>query len=206
MSIRPLSASPATAAKRRWAKNPPILKSGRHPSEFYAQLWNTLKAGEAWSGRFINRAKDGRIFIEEATISPVSDRSGKIINFVAVKRDVTHETELQEQLHQSQKMDAIGRLAGGVAHDFNNMLMVIVSYADLIESSLPMDDPLRQSHRQILRAAQRSSALTHQLLAFSRKQVLDAPSSRLQRHLLGNQQHGSPLISENIDLRCNLAA
>ncbi len=96
-------------------------------------------------------------------------------------------------------MDAIGRLAGGVAHDFNNMLMVIVSYADLLESSLPENDPLRTLHRQILRAAQRSSSLTRQLLAFSRKQVL-APqildcnvilsetSSMVRRHHLGEHR------------------
>ena len=129
-------------------KNPSVLKSGRHSREFYAQLWSTLKAGEAWSGRFTNRAKDGASFVEEATIAPVFDRSGTIVNFVAVKRDVTQETELHEQLHQSQKMDAIGRLAGGVAHDFNNMLMVIVSYAELLANSLPENDPLRSHTRR----------------------------------------------------------
>ena len=187
-------------------KNPSILKSGRHPREFYTQLWNTLKSGEAWSGRFINRAKDGRIFVEEATIAPIFDRSGQIVNFVAVKRDVTQETELHEQLHQSQKMDAIGRLAGGVAHDFNNMLMVIVSYAELLANSLPESDPLRSHTAQILRAAQRSASLTRQLLAFSRKQVLAPQVLDCNAIVSETSSMVRRLISENIDLRCNLAA
>jgi PAS domain S-box-containing protein len=187
-------------------KKPSVLKSSRHPREFYAQLWDTLKSGEAWSGRFINRAKDGRIFVEEATIAPIFDRSGTIVNFVAVKRDVTQETELHEQLHQSQKMDAIGRLAGGVAHDFNNMLMVIVSYAELLASSLPESDPLRSHTAQILRAAQRSASLTRQLLAFSRKQVLAPQVLDCNSIVSETSSMVRRLISENIDLRCNLAA
>ena len=186
-------------------KKPSLLKSGRHPREFYTQLWNTLKSGEAWSGRFTNRAKDGRLFVEEATIAPIFDRSGKIANFVAVKRDVTQETELHEQLHQSQKMDAIGRLAGGVAHDFNNMLMVIVSYAELLANSLPETDPLRSHTAQILRAAQRSASLTRQLLAFSRKQVLAPQVLDCNSIVSETSSMVRRLISENIELRCNLA-
>ncbi len=125
---------------------------------------------------------------------------------MAVKRDVTQEIELQEQLHQSQKMDAIGRLAGGVAHDFNNMLMVIVSYADLMASSCPNDDPLRKHTEQILHAAQRSAALTRQLLAFSRKQVLAPQVLDCNAILLETSSMVRRLISENIDLRCDLCA
>jgi two-component system, cell cycle sensor histidine kinase and response regulator CckA len=186
-------------------QNPRLLKSGRHCKEFYTALWDTLKAGESWSGQFINRAKNGRLYTEEATISPVVNRSGEVINYVAVKRDVTLETELQEQLHQSQKMDAIGRLAGGVAHDFNNMLMVIVSYADLLASSLPDHDPGRKHIDQILSAARRSTALTRQLLAFSRKQVLAPHILDCNAILLETSSMVSRLISENIDLKCDLA-
>ncbi len=186
-------------------KNPRVLKSGHQSNEFYAAIWAALTAGESWNGRFINRAKNGRLFTEEVTISPVANRRGEIVNYVAVKRDVTLETELQEQLHQSQKMDAIGRLAGGVAHDFNNMLMVIVSYADLIESSLPEEDPLHQYIRQILSAAQRSSALTNQLLAFSRKQVLEPQILNCNIIISETISMIRRIIPERIDLRCNLA-
>jgi two-component system cell cycle sensor histidine kinase/response regulator CckA len=102
-------------------------------------------------------------------------------------------------------MDAIGRLAGGVAHDFNNMLMVIVSYADLIANSLPDDDPLRKHTSQILRAAERSAGLTRQLLAFGRKQVLAPQILNCNLIVTETSSMVRHLISENIDLRCNLA-
>ncbi len=186
-------------------QNPRVLKSGKHSTEFYTALWSSLKAGEPWTGRFVNRSKNGRLFTEEATITPVLNRAGQVINYVAVKRDVTLETELQEQLHQSQKMDAIGRLAGGVAHDFNNMLMVIISYADLIESSLPPEDPLRKHTAQVTRAAQRSSALTRQLLAFSRKQVLAPQILNCNTIIAETSSMVRRLISEDIELQCELA-
>jgi two-component system, cell cycle sensor histidine kinase and response regulator CckA len=186
-------------------KNPRILSSGRQSPEFYPQLWSVLKSGEAWSGRFVNRARNGRLFTEEATISPVLDRSGQVVNYVAVKRDVTLETELQEQLNQAQKMDAVGRLAGGVAHDFNNMLMVIISYAELAAHSIPEEDPLHGHLTQILRAANRSSALTRQLLAFSRKQILAPQVLDCNAIVLETSSMVRRLISENIDLQCQLA-
>lgn len=185
--------------------NPRILKSGRHSQEFYIQLWNSLKAGEGWNGRFIDKAKNGRLFTAETTISPVVNRNGEIINYVAVQRDVTLEIESQEQLQQSRKMEAIGRLAGGVAHDFNNMLMVIVSYADLLANSMPEDEPMRKHTGQILRAAQRASSLTRQLLAFSRKQVLEPQVLDCNSILVETSSMVRRLISENIELKCDCA-
>ena len=103
-------------------QNPRILKSGRQDAEFYRRMWEVLTSGNVWSGHFFNRRKDGAVYEEEATISPVRDATGAIVNFVAVKRDVTREKQLEAQMHQAQKMEAIGQLAGGVAHDFNNIL------------------------------------------------------------------------------------
>ncbi len=185
-------------------KNPRVLKSGRQSAEFYVTLWERLRAGESWTGRFVNRMKSGRLYTEEATISPVVNRSGEIINYVAVKRDVTRELELQEQLLQSRKMDAVGRLAGGVAHDFNNMLMVILSYAELLASDLDEGDPRRKHTDQILRAAERSSALTRQLLAFSRKQVFAPRVLDCNSILTETSSMVRRLIGENIELTCDL--
>ena len=113
---------------------------------------------------------------------------------------------MQERLQQSQKMDAIGRLAGGVAHDFNNMLMVIVSYAEMAQQSLEEDDPARASIAQVLRAANRSFSLTRQLLAFSRKQVLAPQVLDCNAILTETSSMVRRLISENIELRCELAS
>ena len=113
-------------------QNPRILKSGKHDNAFYRQMWETLTQGKVWSGRIINKKKNGALYEEEMTISPIRDSAGKIINYVAVKRDVTQEVALEEQLRQVQKMESIGQLAGGVAHDFNNILTVIQGNASLL--------------------------------------------------------------------------
>ena len=97
-----------------------MLDSGGHDDAYYATLWQTITRSETWQGHFVNRRKDGSLYEEEATISPIRDGGGTIVNFVVVKRDVTQEVALQTQLRQAQKMDAVGMLAGGVAHDFNN--------------------------------------------------------------------------------------
>jgi two-component system, cell cycle sensor histidine kinase and response regulator CckA len=153
-------------------QNPRILKSGHQDAAFYRRMWETLARGEVWKGRLVNRRKDGTLFQEDATIGPVRDASGRLVNYVAVKRDVTTEMRLERQLIQAQKMEAIGRLAGGVAHDFNNLLGVIVGYGEIVRRKLRDDDPLAGKVEQILKAAERAAGLTRQLLAFSRQQVL----------------------------------
>jgi two-component system cell cycle sensor histidine kinase/response regulator CckA len=153
-------------------QNPRILKSGTQDAGFYHRMWDTLRRGEVWHGRFVNKRKDGTHYEEDATISPVRDTAGKIVNYVAVKRDVTRETQLENQLRQAQKMQAVGRLAGGIAHDFNNILMAILGYSDMAMKALPASDPVRKLIEEVHAAGTRAAALTRQLLAFSRKQVL----------------------------------
>jgi PAS domain S-box-containing protein len=102
-------------------ENPRILKSGVHDEAFYREMWRTITAGEVWHGELVNRRKDGSHWQEEMTITPVPNEGGRIGHFIAIKRNVTEHRQLEEQLRHSQKMEAVGRLAGGVAHDFNNV-------------------------------------------------------------------------------------
>ena len=120
----------------------------------------------------VNKRKDGALFTEEAAISPVFDAKGRLINYVAVKRDITHQIQLEEQFAQAQKMESIGRLAGGVAHDFNNMLTIILSYTQMAMKELGPSNPIHQNLQQVLNAAKRSAEITRQLLAFARKQTI----------------------------------
>ncbi|OGV81099.1 MAG: hypothetical protein A3K18_09205 [Lentisphaerae bacterium RIFOXYA12_64_32] len=176
-------------------QNPRFLKSDKQDAEFYRRLWAALTAGQVWSGRMINKRKDGRLYEEEASISPVRDVEGKIINYVAVKRDVTQEVLLESQFRQAQKMEAVGRLAGGVAHDFNNLLMGIMGYAELCRGRIEPGHPIRGWLDEITRDAERSAAITRQLLAFASKQTIapkvidlnDAVESMLKllRRLIG---------------------
>ena len=154
-------------------QNPRILKSGAQGVEFYGHLWDTVVSGRTWRGRLVNRRKDGRTFTEEASISPVRDASGDIKSFVAVKRDISGELDLQARFLQSQKLESVGRLAGGVAHDFNNLLTVILSAGEDLRQAIRAGrttDP--EEIDEILVAGRRAADLTRQMLAFARKQVI----------------------------------
>lgn len=187
-------------------QNPRMLKSGRHDEVFYRQLWATLQSGEAWHGHLINRKKDGSLYTEEATISPVYGQGGVIVNYVAVKRDVTRELRREEQLRQAQKMEAVGRLAGGVAHDFNNLLTAISGYTGLLLARFPNPaDPIRQDLEQIQKAGERAASLTRQLLAFSRKQVLQPEVIDLNGTVADMDDMLRRLLGEDIDIRTDLA-
>jgi PAS domain S-box-containing protein len=177
---------------------PRVLKSGQHDDAFYAELWKTLLAGEVWAGHLINRRKDGRLYEEEATISPVRDRDGRLVNFVAVKRDATEQTALQAQLRQSQKMEAVGQLAGGVAHDFNNLLQALMSTLELLRAY--GDDPERRSLAisEVETYVKRGSSLTRQLLLFSRRGVTRRERLELNDVVRETSSLLGRLVRENI--------
>lgn len=180
--------------------NPRLLKSDKHDDAFYSEMWSTLQRGEPWSGQIINRRKDGSLFTEEAVISPVRDRTGTTVSYVAVKRDITENLRLEEQLRQAQKMESVGRLAGGVAHDFNNMLTVIIGHTQLAMLTLDESHPLFQRLTDIHQAADRAADLTRQLLAFARKQTITLQVLDLNKTVEGMLNMLRRLIGENITL------
>jgi two-component system, cell cycle sensor histidine kinase and response regulator CckA len=150
-------------------QNPRILRSGHTPKEQYAILWETIKAGKEWRGEFQNKKKDGDLFWEQASISPIRDASGATTHFLAVKEDITKRKMLELQLWQAQKMESIGTLASGVAHDFNNILGIILGYASLLVQK-PMDSSKLHAYAEsIVKAADRGAALVRQILTFARK-------------------------------------
>jgi PAS domain S-box-containing protein len=316
-------------AEEALGQNPRILKSDRTPPEVHRAMWETIAAGRVWQGELCNRKKDGTLFWESASISPVRDEQGVTTSYVAVKeditdrkraaeklakseiyfrslienaqdvivvidaggdllfmspaverilgrppeqfvgknafefihpedaagiqaalrrvvddpelpqtvvfrfrhangswrtlegigkllaaegspravvnvRDVTESRALEEQLRQSQKMEAVGRLAGGIAHDFNNLLTTILGYAELAVGRLKPEDPSRLELSEIDKAAQRAGDLTRQLLAFSRKQVLELRVIDLNQVVSDTEKMLRRLIGEDIDLVVSL--
>ncbi len=181
-------------------KTPRILKSGVHSEDFYKKMWTTLLKGETWSGRITNKRKDGSLYEELATISPVYDDEGHISHFVAVKHDMTWEMEKELQLQQAQKMEAIGRLAGGIAHDFNNMLAIIQLNAELARDLAANDKDLLPMLEQILDSTKRSARLTQQLLSFARQQKHDPKPTDLNKAVQDTLKMLRRLIGENITL------
>jgi len=184
-------------------KNPRIFHSGQQDDDLYKTMWETLSCGKIWQGVLVNKKKDGTIITEETTISPVHDTAGTIINYVAVKRDITLELSLKAQFDQAQKMESVGRLAGGVAHDFNNMLGVILGYTELALEQVGTDHLIFADLQEIRSAAERSADLTRQLLAFSRQQTIAPKVLDLSQTIAGMLNMLGRLIGEDIKLVFN---
>jgi PAS domain S-box-containing protein len=151
-------------------RNPNILKSGVHDQQFYASMWQTLINKQVWRGRLTNRRKNGTLYKEDVTISPVLDGFGEVINYVALKRDVTREELLEQQLQQGMKMEALGALAGGIAHDFNNILAAMIGYGEMAKDRLAPDHPAVKDLEQVLVGGDRAVDLVKQILTFSREE------------------------------------
>jgi len=187
-------------------QNPRILKSGRHDAEFYRQMWDVLKRGEVWHGRLTNKRKDGTLFEEEATISPLRDAGGKVVNYVAVKRDITREVQLEAQFRQSQKMEAIGTLAGGVAHDFNNILAIIQMQAGLLKGVGKLSPDQLKYADEIGLTVERAAALTRQLLLFSRREAPQSNDLDLNKSIGTMTNMLRRILGEDIGFQLKLSA
>jgi PAS domain S-box-containing protein len=153
-------------------RNPRLLKSGVHPPEVYAEMWRAIVARRSWQGELTNRRKDGSHFETSITISPIVDNQERLTHFVGILRDITAHKALERQLLQAQKMQSVGTLAGGVAHEFNNLLAGINGYAALGLREQGLTPTLKEFLQQVVDLSERAALLTRQLLAFARKPAL----------------------------------
>ena len=155
---------------------------------------------------FKNKRKDGSFFEEEATISPVRDSSGNIVNYVAVKRDVTQEIQLQKQFQQAQKMEAIGTLAGGIAHDFNNLLQVMLGYSELLLAEKDRNHPEYGDLQKIFQTAKNGADLVQRLLMFSRKSEPKPVPMDMNKQIVQVEKLLRRTIPRMIDIRLDLSS
>ena len=143
-----------------------LLKSGVHDDAFYRRIWTTILAGRVWSGEMVNRKKDGSLYPEQLTITPVEDDRGEIHHFIAIKRDLTEEKAREKEAFRNQRLESIGTLAGGIAHDLNNALTPILISVDLLRSSI-QDDVNQHYLSNIEISATRSAEMVRQVLNFA---------------------------------------
>jgi PAS domain S-box-containing protein len=174
-----------------------VVDQLKEPDKFIAKIHDLYSRPEAESYDLVE-FKDGRVFERYSQPQRIA---GEIVGRVWSYRDVSERKRLEQQLRQAQKMEAVGRLAGGIAHDFNNLLNVIIGYTYLLQSRLKPGDPLRANVEQVVQAADRATALTRQLLAFSRKQVLQLEVLDVNDVVAGMGKMLPRLIGEDIDLR-----
>jgi PAS domain S-box-containing protein len=161
-----------------------------------------ISRGEWIKEQIVHRKKDGTIFPVEITAGLLDLPNRKYI--LAIDRDVTERVELEAKLRHASKMEAIGRLAGGVAHDFNNLLTAMIGYTDILAQQLPPTGPEIEKLGRIAQAAKRAAELTHQLLAFSRKQMLEVKVLDCNEIILDLEEMLRRLIREDIELTITL--
>ncbi len=196
---------------------------GRHVDDAYAdpQVWfeaihpddrasvaaqiAALPAEEQRSATFRIRRPDGTMRWVHGRVFPILDDREQLHRLVVLVEDVTEVRQAEEQLCQAQKMEAVGRLAGGVAHDFNNLLVVIEGYARLIAEDLDPSHPAQEGLGEILAAARSAAGLTRQLLAFSRRQILQPQVLDVNRMLSRGKSMLRRVIGEDITLAVNLS-
>jgi len=149
-----------------------ILDGPGTDASLIARMHEHLRRGETIRAEVLQYTREGREYWAELVVVPVHDSTGEHTHWVSVHRDVSERKQLEGQLFQAQKMEAVGRLAGGVAHDFNNVLTAISGFSELLLEELPAGEGPHEEVQQIKAAAERATGLTRQLLAFSRKQIL----------------------------------
>jgi len=187
-------------------RNCRFLQGKETSPEAIAAVREAIKGEHPCSVEILNYRKDGTKFWNSLVISPVRDDRGKLLHFVGVQTDVTERIILEQALHQSQKMESVGQLAGGVAHDFNNLLTVILGDCEFLESDVTLSGESRKLANEIHRTADKAAALTRQLLAFSRKQILQPKVLDLNEVLVRVGKMLGRLIGEDIMLKTNLSS
>lgn len=169
--------------------------------QFRRHLFSAVeKRGFLHLFEFQMKRKDGTIFPTEHSVTPLEDEQGNRTGWVSVVRDITEHKRLEEQLRYSQRMETVGRLAGGVAHEFNNLLMAITGYASLAIDTLRLDDPVREDLEQIVKIAEQGANLTRQLLALGRRQIIAPRVINLNDLILNMDKMLRRLLGDDIEL------
>lgn len=189
------------SAEEAIGQRPSIMKSGQTPEAIYKKMWANITSGSTWEGELLNRKKNGDLFWERVYISPLCNKQDEITHYMAIREDITEHNKLTEQLKQSQKMEAVGQLASGVAHDFNNILTVIMGYSNLLRIDISMKHDQIEKIDQIIKASERAVKLTGGLLTFSRKQALNPQHMNINDIVQHVQKFLVRIIGEDIQLK-----
>ncbi|MEO8451779.1 MAG: PAS domain S-box protein [Gemmatimonadota bacterium] len=177
-----------------------VLFTPDHYEEYLRTMERATKGEEVAAYESQRLRKDGKLIEVSASIAPILVSTGEVVGISRIDHDLAKVKLLEAQFRQAQKMEAVGRLAGGVAHDFNNLLTIIAGYSEILLGDLPPGDPGRDWVMEIKKAGQRASALTRQLLAFSRKQVLEQKVVDLNAMVTESRNLLERLVGDDVDL------
>ncbi|MFQ5579847.1 MAG: PAS domain S-box protein [Nitrospiria bacterium] len=160
-------------------KTPRLFQSGKHDEAFYREMWDDLSANGQWKGEIWDKKKNGKIYPKWLSIKAVKDGTGKTVQYIGIFDDITELKKLEKQVFQTQKLETIGQLAGGVAHEFNNLLTPIIGYADILIAKTLKQPKMQDPLLIVRKAALRAAGLTKELLSFSRQNPIILKSQSL---------------------------
>lgn len=163
-------------------KNPNIFSSHKHSKEFWRKMWETIKQGKVWMGEVLNRRKDGQLFYTDLLISPIVDKEGNLVGYFGIHRDKTEQKKLEQQLIHAQKMESIGLLAAGLAHEVGNPLASISSLVQVIQRT-NKDEFTNQKLELIKSQINRISKIIRDLVNFSRQSTYELQSTEINKVL-----------------------
>lgn len=163
-------------------KNPNVFGSGKHPKSFWDNMWKTITSGNVWVGEVENKRRNGEPFLTHLLISPVVDQSGKIVGYFGVHRDITEQRRLEHQLFQAQKMESIGTLAAGIAHEVGNPLTSISSLVQVVQRTSD-DDFTKEKLELIKHQVTRISKIIRDLVDFSRPSTYEVQLTDINKSI-----------------------
>ncbi len=187
-------------------QNPRLLKSGEQDERFYNEMWEKLTQGKAWQGRIVDRKKDGSSYPALLTVSPIKDESGETTHYVGIQLNLIEHETLERQLHQAQKMEAIGTLVGGIAHDFNNILAGMTGNLYLAKKRVKGLPEVTLKLNSVEELALRASAMIGQLLTFARKGQVSMQPMPLSPFIKETIKFLRTAVPENIDIKQNICS
>lgn len=186
-------------------KDPSILKSDAQDEAYYKELWQTISSGRVWHGTLIDRAKDGHFYPAMTSIAPIQNKKGETTHYVAMHRDMTEQHELEAKFQQAQKMEALGTLVGGVAHDFNNMLSGITGNLFLARRKIQETNMVMEKLENIETLSNRAADMIKQMLVFSRNDKVEKKTFSITPFLKEAIKLARSGIPENIHFTCHIA-
>src|SRR2546422_2403282 len=181
-----------------------LQKSGQHEPSFYRSLWESILSGQTWRGEMVNRRKDGSLYPEAQTITPVHDERGEITHFIAIKEDISQRKRLQEHLAQSEKLAAMGQLLASVAHELNNPLSVLTGHAAILKSA--PDPKVVERAQKMIHAAERCARIVRNFLTLARQRPPERTRVALNQVVRDALELvASPIRVDNIELGLELS-
>jgi PAS domain S-box-containing protein len=180
-------------------ENPRVLKSGSHPTEFYKEMWETVSAGCIWQGEMTNRRKDGSIYTEEMTITPVREPNGQTRHFIAIKQDVTEKKQLEARFLRAQRLQSIGTLVSGIAHELNNILAPVLLAPSMFDRSR-LSEEERGALDLMTSSGQRAASIIKHLLSFTRAVQEDRTLIHVQNIIIELNDGLSHIFPKSINI------